>query len=163
GLAVAWFSNSLMMINGDIAEYIEIYQRASMIWLRRFGKKKIKLLLMIDLPNENLTANFTMDEYDLIAPIFLLNVSFKIITKVLTNQIGLRKKLREAYDKQVIVKVNDGVCPFFGTYKGLLQGDPFKCLLFCYGLAKEYDLHYSLIFGCGIGDWGDDCSLSIFM
>ncbi|KAL5656867.1 hypothetical protein ACJX0J_030030 [Zea mays] len=34
------------------------------------------------------------------------------------------------------VKVNDGVCPFF-----------------------EYDLHYSLIFGCGIGGLGDDCSL----
>jgi hypothetical protein len=26
-----------------------------------------------------------------------------------------------------------------------------KSELFCYGLAKEYDLHYSLIFGCGIG------------
>jgi hypothetical protein len=26
-----------------------------------------------------------------------------------------------------------------------------KSELFCYGSTKEYDLHYSLIFGCGIG------------
>jgi hypothetical protein len=30
----------------------------------------------------------------------------------------------------VRVKVNDGVCPFFGTYKGLRQGDPLPLILF---------------------------------
>jgi hypothetical protein len=32
-----------------------------------------------------------------------------------------------------------------------LKIDFHKSELLCYGLAKEYDLHYSLIFGCGIG------------
>ncbi|KAL5667068.1 hypothetical protein ACJX0J_019289 [Zea mays] len=52
------------------------------------------------------------------------------------NILEGRKNKMEVSTTSDVVKVNDGVCPF---------------LLLCYGLAKEYDLHYSLIFGCGIG------------
>ncbi|KAL5662233.1 hypothetical protein ACJX0J_029358, partial [Zea mays] len=80
--------------------------------------------------NEILTANFTMDEEViktfikiLYRPICLIDVSFKIITKVLTNRIGLLDGVILKLDF-VMLELN-------------------KCL--------EYDLHYSLIFGCGIG------------
>ncbi|KAL5671346.1 hypothetical protein ACJX0J_015652, partial [Zea mays] len=148
---------------------------ASMIWVNKKREATtFRLLLMIDLPlknhitnyyknlfgkpdatsieldesiihdipqvsdseNEILTPNFTMDEVKK----EFYQVFWEVIKYDLIALIFGRKKLDgKAYDK-VMLELND-------RGKSIQN----KCLLFCYGLAKEYDLHYSLIFGCGIG------------
>ncbi|KAL5661821.1 hypothetical protein ACJX0J_028946, partial [Zea mays] len=82
-----------------------------------------------DTENEILTANFTIDE---VKKLFekIIGLFAYLIIGLVADRIS--KKLDGIILK---VKVNGGVGPF----------------LFCYGLAKEYELQYSHLFGCGIG------------
>ncbi|KAL5671347.1 hypothetical protein ACJX0J_015653, partial [Zea mays] len=74
----------------------------------------------------------------------------EIISRMIAVRVNRKKKL--TIKGHVRVKVNDGVCPFLHARNIKLLLTLFEQIeLLCYGLAKEYDFHYSLIFGCGIG------------